>query len=192
MKNIQFIINALSYLSRTRAMMLRLLFLGIIASFTFCSHRLDALNIKNYLEKQITIKYITITESLDELKSFYFIGIPESIGIVVPPGKTIEVEDNVMLYSPYLSDEEKEEFSKTNSHTASFNNLNIKVEYEGKVHIFNTLALSKKIRNELINNEIGIVFKIPVDKTKMSRYYFNTTGKLNELNIRFDLVVKSQ
>ena len=163
---------------------IQLLFLGIIASFVFCSHRLDALRIKNGLKKEITIKYITDKYIPDEpitgkekLRPFYFVDIPSPTGIVVLPGKTIEIRNQIT--SRYESETSE----------AFFNNLIIGVEYEGKKHKFDTGPLPKEVSDDLVNKKQGIIFKLPTNEVKMRKYYFNPTGKLNELNIRFYLSV---
>ncbi len=179
--------KSISYLSRRRDMMLRLSFLGIIVSFAFCSNRLDGLTIKNGLskgEKENKITIMKVVENFSELEPFCFVSIPE-VGIGILPGNTTELENIVkpcnMLYSSNIY---------TLARNSLFLNLSIEVEYEGKVYIFETGPLKQNVSNRLKRNRLRVLIKKPTNRKKIGGYYFNSNGKLNELNARFDQGVK--
>lgn len=167
--------NNTLHLSRIRGIMLRLSFLGIILSFAFCSNQLDALKIKNDLNDRI--KILSVSEGLAKSYLFHFIGTPISIA----SGKAITIKNKVQ--SPYAS------YGGSGSNDAAFENLIIYVEYKDKKYRFETGSLLKNVTNDLIKDELEIIFKKPT-KGKIVDYYFNSKGKSNELNARFDPGVK--
>ncbi len=165
------------YLSRKRGMMLRLSFLVIIVSFSFCPNRLYGLKITNGLEEKIRIMYVR--ENPDEYELSDFVDFPKD-EVVVQSGVTIEVGNKVRS--------SKDELSEIRD--ASFQNLSIGVKYKGWAQIFEVVPIPQNVRKGLENNTIAVIFKIPENKTMRDDYYFNAKAPLNEFNVRFDPAVK--
>ncbi len=176
----------ISYLSSRRDMMLRLSFLGIIVSFTFCSNRLDGLTIKNgLLPRELKIMLISESKDPNGIKGEYrFVGIPQE-GIVVKPGEVLEIKNEVVRFRPSFGRlRETQVEDRFRIIKPSFNNLTLSVEYEEKLHTISVGNLSQEEIELLEAGSIGILFKRPANKFKRDEVYFEKRGNWNELNAR--------
>ncbi len=168
MKNIKSTVNALSYLSRARNMMLRLSFLGIIVGFGVCSNQLHALKIKNGLEKDL--KVTSVSEGEYRKKRFWKPQRGKKV-YVIPSGDILYIKNELepsrfgMLLpvdEHELSEEQMGEYGAIpeevsgqyvpkihSSNVPSFKSLNITVEYDGKEYILETGPLPKEVTKSL-------------------------------------------